>query len=228
MHVYELAVDSAYRSLDFATDGEPLRIDHNLFAEPGPIGDRWVIREVTDYDDSDELEDDCCEADLAPYEREQPDLERKMGDFPHFWGGGMGLLSQRAYAALHDLLQNSVEFLPLTSKWGNFYALKVHRIVDALNVSESKIEWDAQLKRDAGKPRIAHRILKHAFHEDRLAEETIFQIPQKPFHLYFYVTDRFVRVVEEQKLEGFKFTQVWPPIDERAHFLERRRKKTGH
>lgn len=88
-----------------------------------------------------------------------------ISNFPHFRGTNLGVLTERSYDVLHDLLAPYAEFLPLTSTHGRFIAFKVLKIVDALDRERSNIEWVPQLKKDVGKPRTASQIRKFAFYE---------------------------------------------------------------
>jgi hypothetical protein len=53
------------------------------------------------------------------------------------------------------------------------------------------------------------RIVKHAFHQGKLAEETFFKIPNLKSSPVYY-TERVVDLWRGAKLRGLDFTQVWP------------------
>jgi hypothetical protein len=150
------------------------------------------------------------------------------GDFPAF--GSFLVFTERARTSLNDMLEPNGEFLPLKCHMRTLVAFKVLRFIDALDLENSKIEWFPQLKKDAGKPKLIERIRQYCFHVEKLVDATIFRIPQLPLH-HVFVTDTFVRRVEEHKLTGFLFNQIWPPIgdaDVRRKFLEKHRRKAPH
>ena len=149
--------------------------------------------------------------------------DKPIGDFPYLWGVYFGVFTERSLEVLRDMISPHVELLPLSSRQGEFTAFKVLTIVDALDRERSDIEWAPQLKRQLGNPRVVRRVKKFVFREERLVDQVLFRLPELPWDLF--VTDVFMRAVEQHQLAGFEFTQVWPPIDERAKFLEKRLKR---
>ena len=228
MHVAKLAADFTYRSLhlpEVMAGDDSAGIDYGCFARAGPVGSDWVAREVVYFDETRHPRANCCEASLTlPEQADLSEAKKPVGDYPHFWGINSGVLAERSLAVLHDLISPYVEFLPLTSPHGRFTAFKVLRFVDALDRHQSKIEWQPQLAKDVGKPRMARQIQKFVFHDDRIAEEVIFQLPEMPLGTDVFVTERFMRTVEQSQLSGFRFQQVWPPLDDREKFIRKRLK----
>ena len=228
MPVAQLSADFSYRSLflaDVLAGDDNAGAEWELFSYDTPIGDNWVPLEVV-----------YCGETGGPTGRgpefystpgELPEHERPIGDFPHLWGVGCGVLAKPALDALRDLLAPYVEFLPLVSKEGEFTAFKVLRFADALDRDKSKIDWFPQLKKDTGKPRVAREVRRYAFVESRLRDEVIFRLPEMPLSGPVFVTERFMSVVRTHSLRGFKFTHVWPPVDERQKFLQKRLRKRG-
>lgn len=211
-------------------DSEVELIDTEPFDSDRPIGSQWIPREVIYFAESESPPEDCCEAEAEADPEEPRESTKPIGDFPHFWGINFGVLTRRSYDILHELIAPHVEFLPLDSKEGDFIAFKVLRFVDALDSKESVIEWFPQLKKDVGKPRIAHTIKRHAFREELLTNEVIFRIPQMPFYSRVFVTEAFIDCVNTNGLEGFQFWDVWPPTDpsiERQRYLAKRQRKKG-
>ena len=228
MHVATLSADVTYRSLhlpEVMAGDDSAGIDYELFRGETPIGSDWVAREVVYLDDSQQPTAECCEASLVAERDIEFEVKKPVGDFPHFWGINFGVLTDKSFEVLHTLISPYVEFLPLTSTHGRFTAFKVLRFVDALDRQQSDIEWYPQLKKDVGKPRIARQIKNLVFHDERLADEVIFQLPEMPLGTEIFVTEPFMRTVEQYHLKGFQFTQVWPPLDDRDKFMRKRLKR---
>lgn len=230
MIIAELASGHLFRSLEIveSVESQTINVDHSIFSDGDPVGERWKKLRVAYVSDRQLTGDDCESPECCEMARQ--DLEesgKPTGDFPKCWGLVAPVLAERSYEVLRDILAPYVEFLPLESDDGRFFAIKVLNIVDALDVDRSQIDWFPQLKRDQGKPRVAHSIKRHVFFEEKLADALLFRIPQCPYASGIYATERFIRIVEESQLRGFAFDRVWPPIDERAKFLEKpvRRKK---
>lgn len=229
MHVAKLSADFNYRSLhlpEVMAGNDSAGIDYEVFARVEPVGNDWVAREVIYVDEMRQARTECCDAGLTPSERvDLSEAKKPVGDFPHFWGINFGVLTERSFEVLHDLISPYVEFLPLTSTHGHFTAFKVLRFVDALDRQQSNIEWQPQLNKDVGKPRIARQIKKFVFHDNCLSQEVIFQLPEMPLSTEIFVTERFMRAVEQHHLMGFQFQQVWPSLDDREKFMRKRLKR---
>jgi hypothetical protein len=229
MRIAELSADLAYRSLHFPelmAGDDTAGLQLGLFNDDSPIGAKWIPRKVVYSESPRTPSDACCDDDIAPGAIR--DIDRPISDFPHFWGINYGVLSKRAFKALGELIAPHVEFLTLLGAGGEFFAFKVLTFRDALNKAESVIEWYAQLRKDAGKPRVARAIKKHAFDTERVEGTPIFRIPEMPLEHNVFVTDEFIDRVQRCELRGFAFKLVWPPIDEssqRQAFLERRAKR---
>ncbi len=228
MTIAELRHDYAYRSLMVA---ESTETDHEylygtlprLFTYDTPIGANWRPLHVA-YAITEPCSDpESCEYGLPPAEPPEEDLP--CGDFPSL--GCILVFTKRAFDVLHSLISPFVEFLPLQSNEGEFVAFKVLRFVDALDCNKSDIEWFPRLKSDPpDEPRVARQIRKYVFHDAKVANEIIFRLPQSPLsNGKVFVTERFIQTVRDYGLKGFRFTQVWPPIDLRQKFLEKRLRK---
>ncbi len=109
------------------------------------------------------------------------------------------IFSPRAVTALHDLLVDNGQFVPLGCALcpEPFQTFNVTRTVDALDVERSEV------KRYRSSGRIM-RVLRYRFHEGRLAGLTIFKIPEEPLKTVFVNRD-FVRRVKDARLTGFRF-----------------------
>lgn len=131
------------------------------------------------------------------------------GDFPYFWGANCPVFTPRSLRALRDLIAPFGEFLPLSSKDGEFTAFKVLHFLDALDLEHSDIKWVPQPRRELGLPKLVEKIRRFVFHEAKLEGEVIFRIPQLPLGQVF-VTDVFAKHLRKSGLKGFSLNQVWP------------------
>ena len=111
------------------------------------------------------------------------------------------VVSRRAVDALGDMLSANGDLLPLNTNIGEYYLYIVQTKIDALNVAGSDI------RRSRG-DEVAARVVYFDFMPARLAEASIFRIPEQPN--YTLVTDRFKARVEQAGLNGFEFAKVWP------------------
>ena len=123
-------------------------------------------------------------------------------DFPACSGGDMLFVSAAARSALEPVLQGAGELLPLECTDGEFWALNVMRLLDALDESNSKFLRSS----DTGHILMIHR---HSFRANRLGPE-IFKLSQMPRGL-IYVTEAFVNRVKATPLQGLDFKLVWAP-----------------
>lgn len=231
MRISKLSADFDYRDLhlqDVLAGDDSAIIDYSLFSGSEPIGDRWIPRKVVYFEESSQHSGDDCEgASSLGILASPPEGNKGLGDFPHCWGGiEFGVLTQRSFEALHELISPFVEFLPLINAGKRFMAFKVLRFVDALDHDGSVIEWFPQLQKDVGKPLRVRQIKRYCFIEDRVSEEVIFRIPEQPVGgKPVFVTERFVDAVKQHELTGFKFTQVWPHVDPRDQFMQKARER---
>lgn len=123
------------------------------------------------------------------------------------------VFSRRAVDALGDMLEANGDLLPLDTKIGEYYLYVVQTKIDALNVPGSDV------RRSRG-DEVAARIVYFDFIPSRLANATIFRIPEQPN--YTLVTDRFKDRVERSGLNGFEFAKVWPLPEGSDWFKEHR------
>ncbi len=114
---------------------------------------------------------------------------------------GALLLSDEAIAVLGPALDPAGYFIDTELDAERIYKIFVcERRLDVLD------EERAELKRFPSTGNI-WRVLRYAFHEDRLAGADIFKV--KGVQADLLVTDRFVSLVNEHKLRGFEFVSVW-------------------
>jgi hypothetical protein len=194
------------------------------FWSPGPIGNDWPEVEVA----RDRSRYALPPKPVGRQRLSQPKALLGSGDLRHVWGLGGLAITERAHAVLADLISPSVEFLPLTSREGRFYAIKVLRVLEALDLQQSAIDWSPQLARNAGQQRTASRISRYVFREALLTNETIFKVPECSYPRWVFVTQRFVDAVEGAGLEGFDFRLVAPDAEirqlDQQYFLDQRRR----
>jgi hypothetical protein len=111
--------------------------------------------------------------------------------------------SQRAVEVLRDILEAHGEILPLSAETGRYHAYNVTRVVDALDEQKSEIvrfsDGDVM------------RVARYEFLPDRLYKIPIFKVPQ--LRAQVFVTEEFVRRVEDAGLVGFDFRRLWPKED---------------
>ena len=114
---------------------------------------------------------------------------------------GVPILSDRAVNSLNGLLTGRVELLLLALEGNKMgYALNLTRFSDALDEERSEVD-----RFEDGRIMVIDRAV---FRSDRLVGETIFRLSGDRKG-DVYVTDRFVRAVEEAGISGFMFELVW-------------------
>lgn len=128
---------------------------------------------------------------------------RPPSDFPSL-ATDVPVFSQRAAEALGDLLEGNGELLPLDCDEGVYYAYNVTHVVDALDVAQSEFK-----RFESGR---IMDIVQHVFQPEKLAGLTIFKLPYMRVSRV-YVTDDFVRRVQETGLTGFDFRPAWSGSD---------------
>jgi hypothetical protein len=131
-------------------------------------------------------------------------LDSPKGDMPGLTGS-IPVFTPRAVEALADFLEPNGELVKIRCQKDTLFLYNVTRIVDALD------EDSSGLKRfdDVRMLTIDH----YSFLEDKLSRLTIFKLVLWRLGPP-YVTDVFVRRVEEAGLRGFKFQLVWSTEDE--------------
>ena len=134
----------------------------------------------------------------VPVEPDEEDGDHlPASDFPSLLVSHMPIFSQRAVDELGDILEPNGQLLPLDYNRGLYYAYNVTKLVNALDEERSEI-----VRFSTGR---IMDIKRYAFVRDELDEGlTIFKLLPTPL-LRVFVTDRFVKAVEEAGLTGFKF-----------------------
>ena len=111
------------------------------------------------------------------------------------------VFSERSVEVLRDLVGGHAEVFPLYYNSEVLYVLNVYRH-DVLDEPRSKLERFKSSGR-------VKKVVWHEFKRSELDTNPIFRLPQLS-NSPVYVTDRFVRRVQEAELRGFMFTEVWP------------------
>ncbi len=118
----------------------------------------------------------------------------------------------RAKAAFEPLIERFGEFLPV--RYGNQarWMFNCLHLLSALSIDDSVITRFTD-------GRIMHLRGPLYFKPGLLINEWIFLPAERPAEIF--VTDKFVKVVEEHKLTGFNFNEIWdsndkPPV-QKAH-----------
>jgi hypothetical protein len=110
------------------------------------------------------------------------------------------VFSLKAVNALADFLKPNGEPLPIICDEERYFVYNVTRIIDALD------EENCELKLfDSGR---IMDILRFSFFPEKIGDTTVFKVLQCILTDVF-VTEPFVKKVEEAKLKGFKFRLVW-------------------
>ena len=128
-------------------------------------------------------------------------------DFPSLFSH-LPVFSKRAAKVLEPVLKGNGELLPLDCKEGDYVAFNITKVIDALDLANSEpIYFSNGVK--------IMDIKRFAFHGDRLAETHIFKLPSTQSKKAF-VTDSFVKAVNQAGLVGFDFIRVWPVAQTRG------------
>jgi len=118
--------------------------------------------------------------------------------------GGSPIFSSKAKETFHNLLKNKVEFLPLKHENGETYHL-----VNVINVLDCIDYETAVVNKEEIMPRVVRtEVIKYQFQYELIKDELMFKIPENTTTRVF-VTDEFLRIVEENGLIGFQFEEVW-------------------
>jgi hypothetical protein len=127
----------------------------------------------------------------------------KYSDNPHFWAGaGIPVFSKKAIDALHELLRDNVELLPIIHNKYEYFIIHITNVLDAIDYSK------AQLKRL--KSGLIVGFEKYAFLGDKVKSD-IFKVylNDNIYPSCVFVTDKFREFVIKSSLAGFDFVEVW-------------------
>jgi len=91
---------------------------------------------------------------------------------------------------------NSVELLPISYSEPHYLI----NVIDALDMEKSEFK-----RYDDGRIMFC---TKYVFKEEVIGNNIVFKIPQFP-SAHIFVTEEFVKQVEENDLKGFVFEELW-------------------
>ena len=114
---------------------------------------------------------------------------------------GIPTFNEKVIKCLHELIHHNVELLNMTSDdKKNFKIINVTKVIDCIDFSEA-----IPIRAYSG---VITRFKKYSFKEKLIENEHIFKIPEQKITAVF-VSDEFKRQVEQNKLKGFEFIEVW-------------------
>lgn len=158
----------------------------------------------------------------CPEEDGTPD-ERPVGDCFLLYGVPPPIFSEKARVALRDYLDADGACYPVSTPLGVYYAFRPRKVIDALDYSQSQIEYEYSFKYKKQLPRV---VKKYHFVPECLTGTFIFRLPEFPV-TKVYVADEFRRAYTDSGLTGFLFEQVFPPVDYDAILREKHLMKHG-
>lgn len=128
-----------------------------------------------------------------------------IGDFSLLEGSGRNpTLSNRARLALTPQIVGCGEFLPLAHAAETRWLFNCTRLLAALDIENSVVSRFTD-------GRIMHLRGPLYFKPELLVNEWIFMPAERPAEIF--VTDKFVKVVEDHELTGFDFHEIWDSND---------------
>lgn len=129
-------------------------------------------------------------------------------DFPWWFafGGPVLALRPRAMAAIGDLLRGYGELIPLDCDEADLTAFVCRRMIDALDLEHSAIDWFADGERIMW-------IDRYAFRPDRVQGQALFCLTQFPAGGGLFAGEEFKMAVEAAGLRGLAFNPVWSEED---------------
>ena len=131
-------------------------------------------------------------------ERMEPQKGLELSDAPGFI---IPVISKNALEYLYKLIEKDVEILPLMSNEGEYFALNITLILDAINYNESEYKT----YRDGKRIMVFE---KYSFIPERIINRHIFKIIDEK-RRFAFVSDEFKEAVETNNLKGFIFDLVW-------------------
>lgn len=111
------------------------------------------------------------------------------------------IFSEHAVETLKNLINSSVEILPLRCRKGSYYAINVIEVLDCIDYADSKFQRFPN----------SNKIMlfeKYSFKPESLRDKHIFKILDESTKRAF-VSDTFKERVLSTGLIGFKFVLVW-------------------
>ncbi len=176
-------------------------IDSNIYRtfDPGDYLSQTV--QFSDMFQSNQLLLDSWEIPNLKLFRYEGEEQKPLADFMS--GFDVPSVRKEATEVIRPLVEGTVEFLPLETEIGNYFALHV-KFLDCLDASRSVVERAEEDGSIIG-------VDRYAFHWDRLRDAHMFRIPEQGLSRLF-VSASFKSIYEENKWTGLLFYPV--PITE--------------
>jgi hypothetical protein len=127
-----------------------------------------------------------------------------VGNFANLEGYDNPTFDDVAKAVLAPYIARYGEFLPVRYANQNRWMFNCLHMLSALDVDNSVITRFTD-------GRIMHLQGPLYFNAPQLIDEWIFLPAERPYQIF--VTDKFVKVVEDNKLTGFDFNEIWDSND---------------
>lgn len=125
-------------------------------------------------------------------------------DASYFWaGGGIILTNDRVKKCMGDLIDDSVEYIPLRCKDKTVYLLNIISVIDAADYDKCRINRFPD--------GFARNYETYAFKPEKVKDAHLFRIllEGRIRTRQAFVSTEFKKRVEENGLTGFHFTEVW-------------------
>lgn len=124
----------------------------------------------------------------------------KKGDLIGGYGLYAPIFTKDAQTIMSKLIDNYGEFIELKDHFGTaFFAFHTMNFSNAFDRNNSDIEYFSD--------GCISDINKYFFHIEKLADTTIFKIPEFPYRTL--VNNKFVDFVIKNNLKGFEFNPLW-------------------
>lgn len=148
----------------------------------------------------------CNKFDSIELERpiEEQKEAKKIADCSKLWNKtGTYVFSEKAKDCLEELIRGCVEFIPAVFENTTYYIINILSIADAIDYEKAEFQ-----RLSTG---LVVGLEKYSFHEERLKGLNIFVTTLNGYiqSTEVFVTSEFKKVVEKNKLLGFKFIEVW-------------------
>lgn len=184
-----------------------LRFDFDEYNYLTPIK-RFTVNELWDFDGRSLVDT------WKPREfRLAKNNKQELSDAPGF---EFPILSPKAYNVLKSIIGESVEVLDVLYGEEKYYGINILAVLDTLDYENSEYEtFD-----NSDRIMVVH---KYCFRKTKELEQNhIFKIKEEK---YYFVSDEFKTVVEQNHLKGFRFQLVWQSDEEEMNLdVEKERK----